>query len=187
MKQFKTIEEIIEYCRKHNKYCKDNNKEILEMTARIYLSNAGYTNLDGVVTPIYLELKKLSGDNTIGAENKDYLKVSNEDIKETVFLYGSDKLKRFLSKNGYNIASSPLKSRTLKITNRVLASTVISPEKPRIVIPRNNSIDSITRNAITPIVPQRQNRRRSNAVLLKKAPSFLLFDLPTPKNNRMSI
>lgn len=104
MKEFSNIDEFLDFCKKNKKTCQQDRKKMADTAAMIYLTKAGYTNFDNVdLSEIYKELVDISRKSGIGGQNPLYLSAKNEDIMNGVIMFGSDKLKQFLRKNGYHI------------------------------------------------------------------------------------
>jgi hypothetical protein len=152
MKEFKSIKDLENYCivtdlnktlqewstqrntpkifrtipKKINPKC--DIKEMKEEIGRIYLKNAGYTALKGVDTyKIWRELHEISKMKEISKSHKDYLKVTNEDIRDGVNRSRSNELKNFIISNGYEneYVMSPLASTLRK--NIKHRDTLLSP------------------------------------------------------------
>lgn len=117
VKTFKNLDKLSDYCLKNKNYCEKHRKQLAVMFTTLVLKKSGYKNLKDVDTiKIYKELKKISENNCILPANSGYLSTHNDDILNDVFKYGSNMLKDFILKNGFNFKTCPRvsKIKTLK-------------------------------------------------------------------------
>ena len=148
MRKFDSIEDFLVFCKNNKKFCEKNKKQMADIASAIYLTKAGYTNLEGVnVSEIYKELEHLSFANAIRGGNKDYLSVKNEDIMNSVIAAGSDELKRFLRNNGHIIVDLVKRPRLVPLRQKEDADTMLigSPQVKNLQRARSDSGGNLLR------------------------------------------
>jgi hypothetical protein len=100
---FNTIKDIDSFCKKYTKLCSKNKKIVNEKRAKIYLKEAGYSNLKGEydLYKIWKELDEVSAITMVFPGNKSYLNANDMFVRYSIFLHGSKELKKFIEQNGH--------------------------------------------------------------------------------------
>lgn len=100
---FNTIKDIDNFCKKYTKLCSKNKKIVNEKRAKIYLKEAGYSNLKGEydLYKIWKELDEVSAITMVFPGNKSYLNANDIFVRYSIFLHGSKELKKFIEQNGH--------------------------------------------------------------------------------------